>query len=215
MPKREVKEISHSMLTNHRIIRDSGEPYPDRAFHMTTPALPDLVHLSATPSQKDMPLPPITLLQAYGQLISAHPEYRERYFALAEKLRRSAPDDISVLEALAYGALQNKNNEGTAEAIEYLNRAINRGSTSPADFEKCGSLLMSAGRQREASDLLQRAIKMIPHDGELYLLLASSYMSQNKIREASDVLTHASQIFPENVAIRALLKESQNATQKN
>jgi hypothetical protein len=215
MPKRDLREISHSMLTNHRIIRDSGEPYPDRAFHITTPALPDLVHLNAIPDQKDVGLPSITLLQAYGQLIGAHPEYRERYFALADKLRTSGPDDIFVLEALAYGALQNKDKKGTAEAIEYLNRAINRGSTFPADFEQCGSLLISAGRQAEAADLLQRGIRMIPHDGDLYLLLASSYMSQNKIREASDLLTHASQLFPENIAIRALLKESQDATQKN
>jgi len=215
MPKRDVKEISHSMLTNHRIIKETGESYPDRAFHMTTAALPDLVHLSAIPGQKDVPLASTTLLQAYGQLISAHPEYRERYFALAEKLRTSEPDDISVLEALAYGALQNRNNEGMAEAIEYLKRAINRGSTSPADFEQCGSLLMSAGREAEAADLLQRGIKLIPHDGELYRLLGSSYLSQNRSREASDVLTRASQIFPENIAIRTLLKESQNATQKN
>ena len=215
MPKRDVKEISHSMLTNHRIIRESGEPFPDRAFHMTTPALPDLVHLNAIPNQKDVALPSITLLQGYGQLIGAHPEYRDRYFALAEKLRTSAPDDISVLEALAYRALQNKNKDGTAEAIEYLNRAIDAGSTSPADFEQCGSLLISAGRQPAAADLLQRGIEIIPHDGELYRLLGASYLSQNRIREASDVLTHASQIFPENIAIRALLKESQNATQKN
>ena len=215
MPKRDVKEISHSMLTNHRIIRESGEPFPDRAFHMTTPALPDLVHLSAIPGQKDVPLPSITLLQAYGQLISAHPEYRERYFALAEKLRRSAPEDISVLEALAYSAIQNKSNEGTAEAIEYLNRAIDAGSTSPADFEQCGSLLMSAGRQPAAADLLRRGIEIIPHDGELYRLLGASYLSQNKIREASEVLKHASEIFPENLAIRALLRESKNATRKN
>jgi len=120
-----------------------------------------------------------------------------------------------VLEALAYSALQNKNNEGTTEAIEYLSRAINGGSTSPADFEQCGSLLISAGRQPEAADLLQRGIEIIPHDGELYRLLATSYLSQNKIREASDVLKHASQIFPENIAIRALLRESQDATQKN
>jgi hypothetical protein len=215
MPKRDVREISHSMLTNHRIIRETGEPYPDRAFRMTTPGLPDLVHLNAIPGQKEVPLPSITLLQAYGQLIGAHPEYRERYIALVEKLRRSAPDDIAVLEAFAYRALQNKNKEGTAEAIEYLNHAINRGSMSPADFEQCGSLLITAGRQAEAVDLLQRGIKMITHDGELYRLLGSAYLSQNKIREASDVLTHANQLFPENIAIRALLKESQNATQKN
>src|SRR4029077_11306790 len=153
MPKRDVKEISHSMLTNHRIIRESGEPFPDRAFHMTTPALPDLVHLSAIPGEQDLPLPSITLLQAYSQLISAHPEYRERYFALAEKLRSSAPDDISVLEALAYGALRNRNNEGMAGAIGSLNRAINRGPTSLADLEDCVRVPMSAGREAEAADL--------------------------------------------------------------
>ena len=93
MPKRDVKEISHSVLTNHRIIRESGEPYPAEAFNMTTLKLPDLVHLDAIPGQKDTSLPSITLLQAYGQLVSAHPEYRERYLTLAEKLRTSAPED--------------------------------------------------------------------------------------------------------------------------
>jgi Tetratricopeptide repeat len=214
MPKRDVKEISHSVLTNHRIIRESGEPYPAEAFNMTTPKLPDLIHLDAIPYQKDTPLPSITLLQAYGQLVSTHPEYRERYLTLAEKLRTSAPEDISVLEALAYGALEKKSSQGAAEAIDYLNRAISQGSTSPADFELCGSLLMRAGRLQEAADVLQRGIKIVPHDGELYRLLGASYLSQNKSTEASSVLTHASQIFPENTAIRALLAESQKAIQK-
>jgi Flp pilus assembly protein TadD len=133
---------------------------------------------------------------------------------LAEKLRTSAPEDISVLEALAYGALEKKSSQGAAEAIDYLNRAISQGSTSPADFELCGSLLMRAGRLQEAADVLQRGIKIVPHDGELYRLLGASYLSQNKSTEASNVLTHASQMFPENAAIRALLMESQKAIQK-
>ena len=214
MPKRDVKEISHSVLTNHRIIRESGEPYPAEAFNMTTLKLPDLVHLDAIPGQKDTSLPSITLLQAYGQLVGTRPEYRERYLALAEKLRTSAPEDISVLEALAYGALEKKSSQGAVEAIDYLNRAISQGSTSPADFELCGSLLIHAGHLQEAADVLQRGIKIIPHDGELYRLLGASYLSQNKSTEASNVLTHASQMFPENTAIRALLVESQKAIQK-
>lgn len=215
MPKREIKEISHSVLTNHRIIRESSEPYPEAAFHLTTPELPDLVHFNAIPGQKHASLPSITLLQAYGQLLSTHPEYRDRYLALAEKLRTSAPEDISVLEALAYGALEKKSSQGAVEAIDYLNRAINQGSTSPADFEQCGSLLIRVGLLPEAADVLQRGIKIIPHDGELYRLLGASYLYQNKSTEASNVLTHASQMFPENTAIRTLLVESQKAIPKN
>jgi cytochrome c-type biogenesis protein CcmH/NrfG len=63
----------------------------------------------------------------------------------------------------------------------------------------------------EAADALQRGIKIIPHDGELYRLLGAAYLSQKKSTEASNVLTHASRIFPENAAIRALLAEAQKA----
>jgi hypothetical protein len=211
MPKRDVKEIPHSMLTNHRIVRESGEPYPEAAFQLVTPKLSDLVHLDAIPDQKDMSVPPITLLQAYGQLMNTHPEYRERYAALAEKLRTSKPEDISVLEGLAYVALERKSSKGEVEAIDYLDQAINQGSASPADFELCGRLLIRAGRLPEAVDALQRGIKIIPHDGELYRLLGAAYLSQKKSTEARNVLTHGSQIFPEDAAIRALLAEAQKA----
>ena len=213
MPKRDVKEISHSVLTNHRIVRESGESYPDIAFHLTTPQLPDLIHIDSIPGQKDAPLPSVTLLQAYGQLMNAHPEYRDRYIALAEKLQTSAPKDIPVLEALAFAALQKKGRE--AEAIDYLERAIDENSTATADFELCGSLLIRVGRLAEATTVLQRGIRIIPHDGELYRLLGNGYLAQNKPAEANDVLARASQMFPENTAIRALLAESLKAISKN
>jgi len=211
MPKRDVKEISHSVLTNHRVVRESGEPYPDVAFNLATPQLPDLIHIDAIPGQKGASLPAVTLLQAYGQLMSTHPEYRDRYIALAEKLRTSVPKEVSVLEALAYADLEKKRGEATAEAIDYLERAIDENSTSSADFELCGSLLMRLGRLPEAAEVLQRGIKIIPHDGELYRLLGAVYLTQNKSTEANRVLTHASQMFPENTAIRSLLAESLKA----
>ena len=43
MPKRDVTVISHSVLTNHRIVAQAEEPFPEVAFHMTTAQLPDLV----------------------------------------------------------------------------------------------------------------------------------------------------------------------------
>ncbi len=44
MPKQALQLITHSALTNHRIIARPDEPLPAAAFHQTTPALPDLVH---------------------------------------------------------------------------------------------------------------------------------------------------------------------------
>jgi Flp pilus assembly protein TadD len=182
---------------------------------MTTPELPNLVHLDAIPGKKNSQLSPVTLLQAYGQLMDAHPEYRESYLALAKELRVSAPENISVLEALAYGALEKKNSDGVAQAIDYLDRAIKRGATSPADFEQCGSLLIRAGRLPEAADVFQRGITIIPHDAELYRLLAVSYLAWNRHTDASTILKRASTMFPENTAIRALLLETQRTVPRN
>ena len=209
MPKRDVKVISHSVLTNHRIVRESGEPYPDAAFNLATPQLPDLVHIDAIPGQKGTPLSSITLLQAYGQLMRTRSEYRDRYLALAEKLRTTAPDAIPVLEALAYSALEKKDDNGAIEAIRYLNQAVQQGSTLPADFEQLGSLLVQARHFAEATDLLQLGIRLIPHDGELYRLLAACYLAEGEARDAAEVLNEGSRIFPENAAIRALLVEVQ------
>src|SRR5947209_15630053 len=75
MPKRDVKVISHSVLTNHRIVAHPQEPFPEEAFNMTTPQLPDLAQLSATgsgPKAADK----LTLLRAYGQVMLSLPEYR-------------------------------------------------------------------------------------------------------------------------------------------
>src|SRR5436305_60094 len=55
MPKRDVKVISHSVLTNHRIVATPNEPFPDSAFHMTTPELPDLVDLTREPGVRAKP----------------------------------------------------------------------------------------------------------------------------------------------------------------
>src|SRR5262249_1135077 len=73
MPKREVGRISHSALTNHRIVARSDEPLPQQAFQQTTTELPDVIFLNRAGARK---LPKLTLLQAYGELMSRAPQYR-------------------------------------------------------------------------------------------------------------------------------------------
>src|SRR6202047_5017085 len=105
MPKRDVGVILHSSVTSHRIMARPEEPLPEAAFHQTTSALPDLIHLSAVPGQKEVVPPGLTLLAAYGELMDKAPEYRGRYLALLEELKHSQPENALVQASLGRKAL--------------------------------------------------------------------------------------------------------------
>jgi hypothetical protein len=206
MPKRDVQVIAHAVLTNHRILAQAEEPYPDAAFRMTTPQMPDLVYLSAAPNKRDEPVLPVVLLQAYGQLMTPNPEYRERYFSLAKQMETADSDNVDVLEALAALAIEQKNDEA---AIRYLDSVVKHGASSPKTYEQLASLLIRRSRYQEAVDVLERGIKQMPYDALLYRLLGSSYLSLHKNSEATGLLQQAVQIFPQDSVLRKLLKDSE------
>jgi len=206
MPKRDVTVISHSVLTNHRIVSQSDEPFPEAAFQMTTPELPDLVHLSAAPKSKGAP-PPLMLLEAYGQVMLAHPEYRPRYWALASQLRSAQPDNVVVLEALADQALHEKGGAGPDLAIQDLKGAIQHGSMNRNDFEQLASLLVAAKRQPEALQILEQGITAIPYDAYLYRLSAEVNFYLNQQHNACDAVKQAIGKFPQDTEIRKYLQK--------
>lgn len=211
MPKRDIKVIAHSAVTNHRIVALAEEPYPEAAYHMITSELPDLIHLSALPEGEDAAVSPLVLLQAYAQVVSAYPEYRDRYVGLARQLHNSYPGNVIVLEAVADGALREHSPQGNAAAVRYLQAAVQNGSTNPSDFEQLGRLLGGMQRFFEAGDVLRRGLQMVPYDADLYRLLGETKLAQNKPAEARDVLTKAVQIFPQDGGLRALLQKSSAA----
>ena len=202
MPKRDVKVISHSVLTNHRIVAQAEEPFPERAFRMATPDLPDLVHLNASSAHEK--IAPIVLLQAYAQVMLAHPEYRERYWAVARQLQVTEPENLYVLEALADQALQQRNADGAAQAMQYLDAAIRNGSSNPVDFEQLAKLLIANHRENDAAKLLQTGNQLLPYDAELFRLSAQLYFSEQKPKEACEAVANALQKFPQDERIRAL-----------
>jgi len=206
MPKRAVQTIAHAVLTNHRIVAQAEEPYPDVAFHMTSPQLPDLVQLSAIPGKKDALVPPLLLLQAYSQLMTPNPEYRARYFALAKSLESREANNVAVLEALAALALEQKNN---GAAIQYFHRAVLCGTTSPQTYEQLATLLVDAKRFSEAIALLQKTIQLLPYDALLYRLLGISYLSLDRRYDARSILRQGVERFPLDRALRRLLKDSE------
>jgi hypothetical protein len=211
MPKRDVTVISHSVLTNHRIVAQAEEPFPDIAFHMTTPKLPDLVHLSANPAQPQAPAP-VTLLQAYGQVMLVHPEYRARYWAVAQQLKATQPDNVYVLEALADEALQEKKAANRSLAIRCLEEAIGRGATNPADFEELAKLLVAVNRQAEAVNVLRQGMEAAPYHAELYRLSAQISFALDKMKEACEVAAKGRQKFPQDDAIRGLMEKCDTAS---
>jgi hypothetical protein len=210
MPKRDVTVISHSVLTNHRIVAEADEPFPDFAFHMSTPQLPDLVQLNAVPGRQSPPSD-LTLLRAYGRVMLSHPEYRQRYWAVAKRLEVSQPENIFVLEALADWALQQKTHEGAEAAIRYLEHAVKRGTTNPVDFQQLGSLLIASGRASEAVSTFQKAIDLAPYDLETYRALIRSYDLLEKKGEACEVAGKALQLFPLDPGIRKLSRDCESA----
>ena len=206
MPKRDVKVISHSVLTNHRIVARPGESFPDSAFHMTTPELPDLVDLSAPASAHAAPSR-LTLLKAYRQAMLSHPEYRERYWKLGKELEATQSENIFVLQALADLALQKKNLEGLTSAISYLDRARRLGTTEPSDFEQLGKMLLATHQEKRAVGVLQQGIAIVPYDQNLYRLLLAASASLKETSEVCQTARKANSLFPQDDAFRALLQQ--------
>jgi hypothetical protein len=204
MPKRDVTVISHSVLTNHRIVAQAEEPFPQAAFHLTTAQLPDLVDLSSDPNNPTAP-DPLTRLQAYSQIVLRYPEYRARYWALANQLKATHEKNISVLEALADEAVQKRSEEDSTLAIRYLKEAIGQGATNPVDFEELANLLMASGRDPEALAVLPQAINMAPYDANLYRQYVKLLLKQNRVREACAHTTDAAKKFPQDDSLRDFL----------
>jgi hypothetical protein len=163
MKKRGVREISHSSITNHRILARPDEPLPDMAFQQTTAALPDLIHLNPTPG-KGMPLPPLTLLQAYGELVESHPEYVARYLAVLQELERTDRSNPLVQAALGNRELHAGH---YSEAIEHLQRALNGGVAKTILYTDLAEALLKLDRANEAIAALQKATELDPFNAAL------------------------------------------------
>jgi len=215
MPKRDVTVISHSVLTNHRIVAQAEEPFPAVAFHLTTDQLPDLVDLSSVPGKHATP-EPLTRLQAYAQIVLRHPEYRARYWSLANQLKTAHAKNLYVLEALADEAVQKHTQEDSRLAIQYLKEAIEQGATNPIDFEELAALLIRSGRGTEALDVLRQGMNVAPYDANLYRQYGKLLLNEKRVREACAVATEAAKKFPQDDLSRDLLSRcSGNAPDKS
>lgn len=211
MPPQKLQKISHSSLTNHRIIAYAGEPFPDAAFHMTTALLPDLVHVDRVPGKGRVPIPRMVLFQAYGELMESHPEYKPRYEQLLDALASRKAHNPIILSALGRRALLGGTAEGQVEARKDIAQAITAGSTVASDFELYADLLMRTGKMQEAIDVLKQGISLNPYATRLYKTLALAYIHTHQYGDALKTMKQELKIFPEDSFMRMLVARSEGS----
>jgi hypothetical protein len=193
MKKRDVREISHSSITNHRILAHPDEAFPDIAFQQTTPALPDLIHLNPSPGREDKPLPKLMLLQAYGELVEKHPEYLARYSAVLQDLERTDESNPLVQAALGNRELHNGR---YSEAVEHLQRALNGSMAKTILYTDLAEALLKLDRTKEAVVALQRATELDPFNAGLRKQLIVQLIRMKDYAEAQKQLKDYVERFP-------------------
>jgi hypothetical protein len=202
MPKRDVTEIRHASITNHRILAQPGEAFPEEAFQQTTAALPDLIHLNPAPGQKAVAPPPLTLLQAYGELSANKPEYAARYLALLDQMAHTDPGSGLVQAALGRRDLLNGKLQ---EAVDHLQLAVKIGPPQANVYGDLSEALAKLGRPEEALPLLLKAIELDPFNPVLQKTLVLRYIQQKQYASAQGALVHYLDVFPQDSFMRKLL----------
>jgi len=213
MPKQNVIQVAHSVLTNHRIISRLDESLPKEAFQRTTEELPDLIHLNRIPGRKDK-VPPRTLLRAYGELLTSEPHYARRYVEVLQEAAKTAPGDPTVLSALAWIEVGKNTPESNSKAMDYLGRSIQSGSQLATDFEKRAELLNQAGRVPEAIEVLKRGISVDPYYQRSYKALTLLLISEKRYQEAVQAMRQELDTFPQDSFMRQLLKKAESAPRR-
>ncbi|MEW5974387.1 MAG: cytochrome c3 family protein [Acidobacteriota bacterium] len=210
LPKRVVKTIAHSALTNHRILARQGQALPEVAFQPSK-GLPAVVHVNAVPGQEQRPVPLLTQLQVYGELLSQEPEYQTRYLAVLESLSGTASEHPLVLSALARKAKLEGTPDGDRRTLELLSKAISLGTTSVTDFQDLADLHARAGKRDEAIDVLRQGIALAPFNAGLYKALALQYIQGEHYLKALEIMRRYLTIFPEDEFMRQLLLQAERA----
>jgi tetratricopeptide (TPR) repeat protein len=204
MPKRAALTVSHSSLTDHRILRVPGEPYPDRAFRPSLPGT-GFIHVNAVPGKPDS-VPAVSLLKAYRQeLVRSHLEFKDSYFALMDRLSKSGSKDPFVLSAMA----QKAGSDGDLPtAIRYARQVIEQASASDSDYLLLDGFLARSGNPEASIDALKQAIAITPYSNALYESMAARQMAAGKMSDGLATIKRGLELFPEDAALRELEQQT-------
>jgi predicted CXXCH cytochrome family protein len=104
MPRRNIRVISHSSATNHRIVARLDEPFPDETFAQTTAAMPDLIQINPVGERGAKAAVPsaLTRLQAYEILKLSKPQFAASWRQSLSELETADPENAIVQAAQSH-----------------------------------------------------------------------------------------------------------------
>jgi Doubled CXXCH motif (Paired_CXXCH_1) len=204
MPKRDAAVISHTALTNHRIVRRLG-------VNSAKPSIePELDWVNPPPGRSTAPPP--TLLRAYGELMDKQPEFRSRYFSLLDELARTMPDNGFVHGALGRKLLYDvPSDSANAEALEHLEKAAKLGAGTAVVEQDIAEALARLNRLDESVEHLKAALQMEFYNPLLHKTLAMRLIKQKKYPQALEEMRRYVELFPEDDFMRGLLQKASAA----
>jgi hypothetical protein len=201
MPKRQDARISHSALTDHRILAKSDETVSDSLSGATVKALPGLLLPNAHPNEA--PLPLVTRLAIYGELMNREPGLRSRYLELLDEAAVSDSNDALVLAALGRRALL----QMSAQAIPYLSQAVEKPAPSSQTYIDLSKALNQAGKPEDAAKVLQQGVNQFPYVKNIRKFLILSYIQSKQYAKAGPEMERYVADFPEDDLMQGLLEK--------
>jgi hypothetical protein len=201
MPRRPEAQIAHLSLTNHRILMQPGEPWPDSAFQLTTSSLPDLVYLDRPPGHTDDP-PKISLLAAYREIADRRPEYRSAYLKTLSELDQAEPENAVVQMELGHRDLDDG---AFDQAIGHLQHSIQLDPNQAKSYAYLSEAQAQRERLAEAIAASEKAVSLDPYDELFQKALIDRLIAAKQYDKALAAMEHYMDAFPEDGEMRRML----------
>jgi tetratricopeptide repeat protein len=210
MPKRSVANISHSALTDHRILRIPTEnPLALPVGESTT----NLTDRTKSPQEPDAKPDLRTLALAYYEVSQVYPAFRQKGFELLEQAAQELPNDAEV--QAAYGlVLLLARPESPAAASQALQKAIEGGSKSVEVRTRLAKLRFREGNVAAAMQLYKQSMEADPYYAPAYFGLADLYSATLDEQSAAETLKKILNYDPGNEEARRALANASGARER-
>ncbi len=147
-------------------------------------------------------VPPLTLLQAYGELAANKPEYVAPYLKVLAQLEQTDPDKAMVQAALGRRDLKSGKLQ---EAADHLQRALKLGPQQANVYGDLAEATTRLGRPEEGLALLQKATVLDPFNPVLQKALVVRLISMKQYSNALVAMEHYMESFPQDSYMRKML----------
>jgi hypothetical protein len=201
MPLRKIENISHSSLTDHRILRTPSET--PAVFESGSNAAPptDLIRDTSSSNSREPQLDLRNLALAYSQVAAHYPALGERGFASLEQAAAALPNDAEVQSA--YGLiLVVARPKDPQRAAQTLQKAIDLGSKSPEVRTQLARLTLQKGEITASLALYKDSILIDPYYTPAYVALARVYLLLKDRTNALEALDRLLKLDPGDDAAR-------------